>query len=308
MTAACVAQSSEGKTLTAAMLSNTNMPLSFMLADNESTLALLRNAARLPALRRLGVWDHEEADEYLELTPQLLPGRLRQQLRRRELQLQPAAAAAVRDGEGQAQPPPQQPQQEPQEQGAEQEVGKEKADNQEQEGHADEEGEGEGEGEPEGPAEVEVLCYPRVETLELKATTPEFFDEFLLLLRAGALRFGSASDDGSGGCGGGAGGSGSSTHGSGTHGSGSGSSSGSSSGNGSGSSSGLRTVRLDACYDPPLLQPGRLGQLLLTLGPGLVRAVVSGWATPGSEAALLSLAKRVGRHPGLCMEYEYPIL
>ncbi|KAG2434712.1 hypothetical protein HXX76_007602 [Chlamydomonas incerta] len=233
--------------------------LTFTHADNESTAAVLRNAARLPVLRRLGVWDHEEADEYLDLTQQLLPGPLLQQLRRRELQQEPA-----RPGGGQ-----------------------------EQAGRADE-GERAGqeqhewaeEGELQGPAEVEVLCYPRVETLELKATTPEFFDEFLLLLRAGALRFGGGGGvDAAGSAGG----------------------SGSSAPTGVSSSS-LRMVRLDACYDPPLLQPGRLGQLLAALGPGLGRAVVSGWATPGSEAALLSLAGRIGRHPGLRMEYEYPIL
>ncbi|KAG2442221.1 hypothetical protein HYH02_009705 [Chlamydomonas schloesseri] len=237
--------------------------LTFTHADNESTLAVLRNAARLPALRRLGVGDHEEADEYLALAPQLLPPALLRQLRRRELQ-PPREPQAGSEGA-----PGQQQQQQQREDGGEEAAGP----------GPEEEDQGEGE----GPVEVEVLCYPRVETLELKATTPEFFDEFLLLLRAGALRFG----DDVGGLG---------------------AASSSSSGGNSSSSSSLCTVRLDACYDPPLLQPARLGQLLAALGPGLARAVVSGWATPGSEAALLSLARRIGRHPALRMEYEYPIL
>ncbi|KAG2496272.1 hypothetical protein HYH03_005505 [Edaphochlamys debaryana] len=85
----------------------------------------------------------------------------------------------------------------------------------------------------------------------------------------------------------------------------------------------LRRVRLDACFDPPLLRvgagegPDSLGALLAALGPGVREAVVSGWATPGSEAAILSLGRQGrgqvggkgrGKGEGLVVEYEYPLL
>ncbi|GLC34337.1 hypothetical protein PLESTB_000740300 [Pleodorina starrii] len=180
--------------------------LAFTHADNESTAGLLRAAAALPRLRRLALWDHEDADEYLALKELLSPP--------------PTAAAPL--------PPP--------------------------------------------------VVFRHLEELEVRATAPDFFQEVQALLAEGALRFGPCGGDGGedgGGDGGGGG--------------------------------GVRRARLDACYDPPLLVVGQLGSLLAALGPGLRGAVVSGWATPGSEAALLALGQHIGR-PGLVMEYEYPLL
>lgn len=65
-------------------------------------------------------------------------------------------------------------------------------------------------------------------------------------------------------------------------------------------------VHLDCCYDPPLLDYVLLGRALWTL-PALRGASVGGWATPGSEGVLLALGRRVGR-PEVVMEYEYPFL
>ncbi len=65
-------------------------------------------------------------------------------------------------------------------------------------------------------------------------------------------------------------------------------------------------VHLDCCYDPPLLDYVLLGRALWAL-PALRGASVGGWATPGSEGVLLALGRRVGR-PEVVMEYEYPFL
>ncbi|EFJ47179.1 hypothetical protein VOLCADRAFT_92360 [Volvox carteri f. nagariensis] len=168
--------------------------LAFTHADNASTLGLLYAAAALPSLRRLALWDHEDADEYLALKAELMP----------------PALFSSNDDQGAAAAPP-----------------------------------------------LPLLSLPHLEELEVRATSPEFFDEVAELVAAGVLQFGG------GGC--------------------------------TGGSGGLRCARLDACYDPPLLRMDRLGSLLAALGPDLRRAVVSGWATPGSEAALLRLGRNIGR-------------
>ncbi|GIL91639.1 hypothetical protein Vretifemale_19250 [Volvox reticuliferus] len=208
--------------------------LAFTHANNVSTAGLLCAAAELPQLRRLALWDHEEADEYLAIRGILTQPQL-QVYQQPQPQLPPEAAA----------------------------VG--------------------------GSA----LLFPHLEELEVRATSPEFFDEIVALLAMGTLQFVIRQDPvgcyGPGGGGSGGGGCGAIGGGEG------------------GNSGGVRRARLDACFDPPLLRVGQLRELLAALGPCLRHAVVSGWATPGSEAALLQLGRDIGR-PELVMGYEYPIL
>ncbi|PNH08835.1 hypothetical protein TSOC_004588 [Tetrabaena socialis] len=249
--------------------------LVFTHHDSGGTVALLAAAAGLPALRRLAVWDHEEAEDFLDLgglmpytppPPPPLPGTAGEAAG-------PAMEAAGTAGEvagtaGEAAGPA----------GVEAAVAAEPKPA--EAAHAIELG-GEGlqsaGGDAGGdagaaPKGVGTICGTRapraraplvlaaLRQLELRATAPGFFGEWEALLRAGGL-----------------------------------------------AAPRLESARLDACFDPPLLDFGALGALLAAMGPGLRSAAVGGWATPGSEAAVLGLGGRIGR-PGLRMQFEYPLL
>ncbi|KXZ54729.1 hypothetical protein GPECTOR_4g798 [Gonium pectorale] len=256
--------------------------LEFTHADNASTAAVLAAAASLPSLRRLALWDHEDADEYLSLRPLLQPPAAAE-APVTALERHPPEAAAAPFGPGTSPA-----------------WGKWAA--------AAARG---GLADTETAAVTGPLVLPHLEEVELKATSPDFFDELLSLLapphshpvaatapssRAGYADGASMPTSAAAAA--------------------------DAAGAGAVAAAAappppspllclgpgrLARARLDACYDPPLLDVAALGRLLAALGPQLRSAVVSGWATPGSEVALLSLGGALGR-PDLRVEYEYPIL